>query len=184
MARVRIYAIWFVLLQMSAASAALLHPLARDVISRRSAAKELAQSAGLLASLPFIPFLPAFADTQAELDKPQEGFGVDEDKRKLFQEKQKKYKKAWRGAASDFEFSSNDDEAMTAIRDLIRLIRENNNEIPQGIRKQDLDQIYAVKKGTMGKQARMAFNQLDATIRDIISPKSLKGMDDDEGRSL
>ena len=84
---------------------------------------------------------PAFADTQPMLDKPMEGFDAAADKRAAFIKKQKEFKKEWRKQLSNLEFCSNDEEALDAITKLRKLIVLNGNEIPEGVRKQDLDQV-------------------------------------------
>ena len=53
------------------------------------------------------------------------------------------------------EFASNDAEAEEAIDALIKLIRENGTEIPEGVRKMDLDQVYRAQKDKLTKPARM-----------------------------
>ena len=61
------------------------------------------------------------------------------------------FKKAWRKRLSDLEFATNDAEATEAIEALIKLIYENGVEIPEGVRKMDLDQVYKTVKGKLGK---------------------------------
>lgn len=102
----------------------------------------LGRRAALLgaASAALLP-LAAHANTQAQFDAPQSGFEEGAEKRKRFLEKQKVFKKKWRKNLAELEFASNDDEAMTAINALIGLIQENGMEIPEGVRKQDMDQV-------------------------------------------
>ena len=117
----------------------------------------------------------AFADTLAELDEPMKGFGADEQKRAAYQAKQKAYKKAWRKELSNLEYMSNDAEAIAAIKALTKLVKENGMEIPQGIRKQDLDQVYKRVKPQLGKEARLAFLEFDNIVRRITTVQDLKG---------
>jgi len=130
-------------------------------------------AAGTGAASFVLPFAPAFADTQAELDKPQVGFDTDEAKRADFLKKQKAYKKAWRKELSNLEFSSNDKEAVDAMEALYKLIKENGYEVPEGIRKQDLDQVYKRIKDSLGKDSRMEFIKLDKLVRDITTVKRM-----------
>ena len=106
-----------------------------------------------------------------------EGFDTDEGRRAAFQESQKKYKKAWRKQLSELEFADNDEEALTAIRGLFKLIQSNGNEIPQGVRKQDMDQVFTRVKPKLGKQSRMAFMQLDGVVRGITTVKDSRSED-------
>lgn len=117
--------------------------------------------------------LSARANTQPMLDKPMEKFESDEDKRQAFQKKQKTFKKAWRKELSALEFASNDAEAEEAIRNLIKLIRVNGNEIPEGVRKMDLDQVYRIVKPKLSKEARMEYAQLETIVRQIVTVKSM-----------
>ena len=122
--------------------------------------------------------LAASANTQAELDKPMEKFEVDAAKRQAFQARQKIFKKAWRKELSNLEFSSNDAEATEAINSLIKLIAQNGNEIPEGIRKMDLDQVYKTVQGNLQKDTRMQFKKLDGIVQQIVTVKSM-GVDFD-----
>ena len=81
-------------------------------------------------------------------------FDAAAEKRKKFQEKQKAFKKAWRKQLSNLEFAETDAEATEAIEALIKLIYENGNEIPEGVRKMDLDQVYKNVKGKLAKETR------------------------------
>ena len=58
------------------------------------------------------------------------------------------------------------------------MIKRNNGDIPEGVRRQDLDQIYKRIKGNMGKTARMTFLQLDETVRNA---ERVKNMAEDDG---
>ena len=101
-----------------------------------------------------------------------EGFDAAAEKRKAFLEKQKKYKKAWRKELSNLEFASNDAEFTASTDALYELIKNNGFEIPEGIRKQDLDQVYKTVQPRLGKEARMEFQKLDKVVRDITSVKN------------
>ncbi len=118
----------------------------------------LAGAAALVTLGPLAP--PAMADTEPMLDKPMEGFGTDEEKRAAFKAKQKKYKKAWRKELSNLEFASNDAEAISAVDNLYGLLKENNFEVPEGVRKMDLDQVYKTVQPKLGKGARMNFQKV------------------------
>ena len=124
------------------------------------------------ASTAMLP-LAAFANTQPMLDKPTEKFEADEARRKVFLEKQKVFKKQWRKQLAELEFSSNDEEAMQAIDALIELIQKNGMEIPEGIRKQDMDQVYRTVQGKLQKPTRMEFKKLDAIVQQIVTVKSM-----------
>lgn len=87
--------------------------------------------------------LKAMANTEPMLDKPMAGFDVDAEKREAFKKKQKEYKKAWRKELANLEFASDDKEAIASINGLYRLINQNGLEIPEGVRKMDLDQVWA-----------------------------------------
>jgi len=117
--------------------------------------------------------LAALADTQPELDAPVEGFNVDESRRAQFAEKNKKYKKAWRRTLSELEFAENDGEALEAVQALGKLIKENGFQIPEGVRKQDLDQVYLMVKPKLGKDARMEFLKLDDLVKQIVTVKKM-----------
>ena len=58
------------------------------------------------------------------------------------------------------------------------MIQKNNGDIPEGVRRQDLDQIYKRIKEGMGKTARMAFLQLDDVVRNA---ERVKNMAEDDG---
>jgi N-acetyl-anhydromuramyl-L-alanine amidase AmpD len=100
------------------------------------------------------------------------GFDAAAEKRKAFIEKQKKYKKAWRKELSNLEFASGDADAKVAVEALYELIKANGYEVPEGIRKQDLDQVYKAVQPRLGKEARMEFLKLDQVVRDITSVKN------------
>ena len=59
-----------------------------------------------------------------------------------------------------------------------QMIQKNNGDIPEGVRRQDLDQIYKRIKEGMGKTARMAFLQLDEVVRNA---ERVKNMAEDDG---
>ena len=58
------------------------------------------------------------------------------------------------------------------------MIQKNNGDIPEGVRRQDLDQIYKRIKEGMGKTARMSFLQLDELVRNA---ERVKNMAEDDG---
>ena len=93
--------------------------------------------------------------------------------RDRFQEKQKAFKKAWRKQLSNLEFAETDAEATEAINALIKLIYENGNEIPEGVRKMDLDQVYKNVKGKLAKETRMTFAKLDTIVQKIVTVKPM-----------
>jgi len=86
--------------------------------------------------------------------------------------KQKAFKKAWRKELSNMEFAANDKEFVDAVEALYKLVRANGLEVPEGIRKMDLDQVYKTVAPRLGKEARMEFLQLDQVIRDITTVKN------------
>ena len=96
------------------------------------------------------------------LDKPMEGFEQSSEKRAAFQAKQKAYKKAWRKELSNLEFASNDSEAIAAINALYKLINVNGLEIPEGVRKMDLDRVYKTVQPKLSKEARMDYQKVSA----------------------
>jgi len=118
---------------------------------------------------------PAWANTQPMLDKPMDGFEDGAAKRAAFLEKQKKFKKAWRKELSNLEFASGDEEATEAIGALLKLINANGFEIPEGVRKMDLDQVYKAVQPKLSKGARMDFAKLDRVVKDITTTKTLQG---------
>ena len=141
-------------------------------LSRRSVFSHAATFAATTAALAASP-LAALADTEAELDAPMAGFDAAAEKRKVFLEKQKKFKKAWRKELSNLEFASNDAEFIEAVQNLARLIIANGREIPEGVRKMDLDQVYKTVKPRLQKEARMEFAKLDKMVLEIVTVKSM-----------
>jgi hypothetical protein len=137
---------------------------------RREALRGLA-AAALLSSA------PAFANTQADLTEPMEGFTAGAEKRAAFLEKQKKYKKAWRKELSNLEFASNDAEFTESVAALTKLIRENGFQIPEGVRKQDLDQVYVTVKPRLQKDARLEYAKLEKIVREIVTVKKMDSTD-------
>mmetsp|Transcript_49265 Transcript_49265/g.128538 ORF Transcript_49265/g.128538 Transcript_49265/m.128538 type:complete len:175 (+) Transcript_49265:1-525(+) len=129
--------------------------------------------AGAAAFAVLAPLAPAMANTEPILDKPMEKFEADAAKRAAFMEKQKMFKKAWRKALSDLEFASTDAEATEAMDTLYGLIKKNGFEIPEGVRKMDLDQVYKTVQPRLNKSSRMEFQKLDQIVRDITSVKTL-----------
>ena len=146
-----------------------------SALTRRGLLKQTVAAAAPLLTL---GATPVWANTQAELDKPMEKFDVNADKREAFIKKQKVYKKAWRKELSKLEFADNGPEAVEAIDKLIKLIAENGFEIPEGVRKMDLDQVYKNVKPKLDKDARMEFAKLDDMVRRIVT---VKGMQDEMG---
>jgi hypothetical protein len=104
--------------------------------------------------------------------QPQAGFDSAAEKRQAFIKKQKVFKKAWRSLLSDLEFASGDAEALAAIKGLVQLIVQNGLEIPEGVRKQDLDQVYLVAKPRLQKETRLEFKKLDALVLQIVTVKN------------
>jgi hypothetical protein len=45
-------------------------------------------------------------------------------------------------------------QALEAIQSIMKIVRERNGEIPQGVRKQDLDQVYKRVKDSLSKPVR------------------------------
>jgi hypothetical protein len=143
---------------------------------RRRQALGGAAAAALLSSGAFWPGAAA-ANTMPDLMEPTEGFNNDEAKRAAFRDKNKKFKKAWRQELGNLEFSTNDAEAVAAMRALTQLIKENGGEIPEGVRKQDLDQIYQIVKPNLEKDARLEFLKLDQVVRNIVTVKKMDSGD-------
>ena len=69
-------------------------------------------------------------------------------------------------------------EATEAIIALEKLIYSNGYEIPEGIRKMDLDQVYKTVQGKLQKTTRMEFKKLDGMVQQITTVKSM-GVDFD-----
>lgn len=129
---------------------------------------------GVVASSVLATLAPAaHADTQPMLDKPMEKFETDEARRAEFIKKQKVFKKAWRKELSNLEFASNDAEATEAIESLIKLIVNNGMEIPEGVRKQDMDQVYRTVKDKLQKDTRLKFQKLDQIVLQIVTVKNM-----------
>ncbi|KAL1529986.1 hypothetical protein AB1Y20_000912 [Prymnesium parvum] len=120
----------------------------------------------------------ASANTAPLLTEPMTGFSADEAKRAAFLEKQKKFKKAWRKELSNLEYAADDEEFVTGIQNIVKLIMANGKDLPEGARRQDLDQVYKRVQPKLGKNARMSFQQLDKLVLDITSVKTLKGFDE------
>ena len=100
-------------------------------------------------------------------------FEVNYELRQKFLEKQKVFKKAWRKELANLEFCSNDAEALDAIQALVTLIIKNGKEIPEGVRKQDLDQVYKTVQGKLAKETRLEFKKLDAFVQQIVTVKNM-----------
>lgn len=125
-------------------------------LAASSTRRNLLAGAAALALSP----LPALANTQPDLLEPMTGFEAGAEKRKAFMENQKKFKKAWRRELSNLEFATTDQEAIDATDNLYKLISQNNFEVPEGVRKMDLDQVYKSVKDKLGKGARMNFQKV------------------------
>lgn len=117
--------------------------------------------------------LAATANTQPMLDKPVDSFAPAEEKRQAFLAKQKVFKKAWRKQLANLEFSSNDQEALEAIVELSNLINKNGFEIPEGVRKMDLDQV----------RARTRSSCAQGSARDSLVPCAHAGVQDGAGEA-
>ena len=121
---------------------------------------------------------PARANTEAMLDKPMDGFDSGEEKRAAFLKKQKAFKKSWRKELQNLEFADNDAEFVAATDALYKMITSNGFEIPEGVRKMDLDQVYKTvqNKDILSKNSRMEYQKLNKIVMDITTVKSLQGM--------
>ena len=100
-----------------------------------------------------------------------DGFSADEDKRRKFLEKQKAFKKAWRKELSNLEFATSDAEFVEANDALFKLIQQNGFQIPEGVRKMDLDQVYKTVQPRLSKSARMEYAKLNKIVTDIVTVK-------------
>eukprot|EP00308_Calcidiscus_leptoporus_P017862 CAMPEP_0119380424 /NCGR_PEP_ID=MMETSP1334-20130426/56951_1 /TAXON_ID=127549 /ORGANISM="Calcidiscus leptoporus, Strain RCC1130" /LENGTH=184 /DNA_ID=CAMNT_0007400249 /DNA_START=9 /DNA_END=563 /DNA_ORIENTATION=+ len=120
---------------------------------------------------------PSWADTQAIMEGTMKGFDDDEARRAAFLKKQKAYKKAWRKELANFEYATSDDEAMVAINALTKMVKENGMEIPEGVRKMDLDQVYKRVKPNLGKNVRLAFGEFDRVVGSVVTVKDLRADD-------
>ena len=140
-----------------------------EPLGRRAVASLLGSAMGAALMRP----PSAYANTQPMLDEPMEKFTADEARRAEFLKKQKVFKKNWRKELANLEFASNDQEALDAINALARLIQVNGNEIPEGVRKMDLDQVYKTVQGKLAKDTRMQFKALDAMVLKIVTVKSM-----------
>ena len=163
---------------LSVASGLLINPARKQQALQQRVGRRAA--AGLLGAAAFAGPLAATANTQPMLDKPMEAFDADELRRRQFKEKQKIFKKAWRKQLANLEFSTNDAEATEAIKALGKLIADNGYEVPEGIRKMDLDQVYKTVQGNLQKETRMEFKSLDALVLKVTSTKQM-GSDFDLG---
>lgn len=147
--------------------------VADGVLSRRA----LVSGVGGTVAAGLAPALPAFANTSPDLAEPTAAFDAAAEKRAEFMKKQKLFKKAWRKELSNLEFATSDEEASAAVQGLIKLIFQNGNEIPEGVRKMDLDQVYKTVQPKLGKEARMDFQKLDRLVQTIVTVKPM-GADD------
>ena len=160
------------LVSLVAATGLLLTP--GDVMPRRAVLSHAAAAAAAIVAPP----LAALANTEAELSEPMSGFSDGEQKRAEFMKKQKAFKKAWRKELSNLEFSSSDAEFIEAVQNLAKLIIQNGREIPEGVRKMDLDQVYKTVKPRLQKDARMEFAKLDKMVLEIVTVKNMGPGDD------
>ena len=99
---------------LAAVALALLPTSSALVVSGGSASTRRAvvqRVAGMAVATP----LAAWANTEAILKEPMQGFENDEAKRAAFVKKQKAYKKQWRAELNNFDYASNDAESMQAI---------------------------------------------------------------------
>ena len=144
-------------------------------LTRRGLLKQTVAAAAPLLTL---GAAPVWADTQPELAEQSSKSIDNEQKRAAFKAAQKVYKKAWRKELANLEYASTDEERIEAVRAMLIMIQKNSGDIPEGVRRQDLDQIYKRIKAGMDKQARMAFLQLDDVVRNA---ERVKNMAEDDG---
>ena len=52
-----------------------------------------------------------------------------------------------------------------------------NGNIPEGVRKMDLDQVYKRVKPNLGKQARSEYLELEALVRRAVTVKDMRQED-------
>jgi len=143
-------------------------------VDRRSAAQLLGVAA---ASLAVLSSQPVEANTEAMLAEPTAGFVSGEAARAEFEKKQKAYKKKWRKELANLEYATSESESLEAIITLTRLVASEGN-LPEGIRKMDLDQVYKRVQPNLSKDTRLAFGQLDRLVGKVTSVKDLKGLDE------
>merc|ERR1719336_2766936 len=157
---------------LAAVALALLPTSSALVVSGGSASTRRAvvqRVAGMAVATP----LAAWANTEAILKEPMQGFENDEAKRAAFVKKQKAYKKQWRAELNNFEYASNDAESMQAIEALAKMVLQNG-DIPEGVRKMDLDQVYKRVKPNLGKQARSEYLELEGLVRKAVTVKDMR----------
>ena len=157
-------------------------------ISRRQLATAAAAAVG---TLPFAP-LRVLADDDGGFDgykdRPDypeataaQGAALDDAaaKRAEFKKREAAYRKAWRREISNLEFASNDEEFIDAVRNLLTMIEQfGGDTLPNGKgSKVELEQVYVIQKDKLGKNARMAFLQLDSKATQLASPKR-EGIED------
>ena len=151
-------------------------------ISRRQLVSAAAAAAGTLA--PLAPLRVHAAEDEGFDYKDRPAYPVATEaqvsalddaaaKRAAFEKKARAYKKAWRQQVSNLEFASNDDEFIEAVRNLLVMIEEfGGDTLPDGKgSKVELEQVYVLQKEKLGKNARMAFLQLDSKATTLASPK-------------
>ena len=51
------------------------------------------------------------------------------------------------------------------------MIKDNGFQIPEGVRKMDLDQVYKTVQPRLDKNARMEFQKLNKVVTDIVTVK-------------
>ena len=159
-------------LSVVAASGLKSNPIAAAAAATQPLGRRAALSSAAAAFAVGVP-LSVLADTQAMYDEAQPGFDAAAEKRKAFQQKQKIFKKSWRKELSNLEFASNDAEAAEAIEALKKLIYSNGFEIPEGVRKMDLDQVYRTQKAKLNKETRLKFGELDSMVLKIVTVKPM-----------
>ena len=100
-------------------------------------------------------------------------------KRAEFKKREAAYRKAWRREISNLEFAANDEEFIDAVRNLLTMIEQfGGDTLPNGKgSKVELEQVYVIQKDKLGKNARMAFLQLDSKATQLASPKR-EGIED------
>ena len=110
--------------------------------------------------------------TNTAVDKSRQGFSVGD--RQTFRND------AWDAKVGDVAARLDFQARMTALRLDLASELGRPTLAPEGVRKQDLDQIYNVAKNkiSLSKNTRTNFLKLDKLVYDITSVKSLKGLDE------
>ena len=158
-------------------------------ISRRQLATAAAAAVG---TLPFAPLRVLAADDDGGFDGYKDRPDYPEAtaaqvsalddaaaKRAEFKKREAAYRKAWRREISNLEFAANDEEFIDAVRNLLTMIEQfGGDTLPNGKgSKVELEQVYVIQKDKLGKNARMAFLQLDSKATQLASPKR-EGIED------